>query len=85
MYRELAVLPFASSILSFVFAFFVFKRYLSRRGPDLLLWGIGMLFQGVGGALYLREFLSAILVFVGFIWAVTPMQVAGALAAAPAS
>ncbi len=45
----LAVLPFASSILSFVFAFFVFKRYLSRRGPYLLLWGIGMVFYGIGG------------------------------------
>jgi hypothetical protein len=45
----LAVLPFASSILSFVFAFFVFKRYLRRRGPYLLLWGIGMVFYGIGG------------------------------------
>ncbi len=43
------VLPFASSILSFVFAFFVFKRYLNRRGPYLLLWGIGMVFYGIGG------------------------------------
>lgn len=42
-------LPFASSLLSFVFAFFVFKRYLSRRGPYLLLWGIGMVFYGIGG------------------------------------
>ena len=43
------VLPFASSILSFIFAFLVFKRYLSRRGPYLLLWGIGMVFYGIGG------------------------------------
>jgi hypothetical protein len=46
---SLNLLPFASSILSFVFAFFVFKRYLRRRGPYLLLWGFGMVFYGIGG------------------------------------
>jgi hypothetical protein len=44
-----AFLPFASSLVSFIFAFFVFKRYISRRGPHLLLWGIGMVFYGIGG------------------------------------
>ena len=44
-----AFLPFASSLVSFIFAFLVFKRYLSRRGPHLLLWGIGMVFYGIGG------------------------------------
>jgi len=43
------VLPFLSFLLSFVFAFFVFKRYLIRRGLHLLLWGIGMVFYGIGG------------------------------------
>ncbi len=43
------LLPFISSIVSFVFAFFVLKRYLVRRGPHLLLWGIGMVFYGIGG------------------------------------
>jgi hypothetical protein len=43
------VLPFLSFLLSFVFAFFVFKRYLVRKGLHLLLWGIGMVFYGIGG------------------------------------
>jgi hypothetical protein len=43
------LLPFASCMVSFIFAFFVFKRYRSRRGPHLLLWGIGMIFYGIGG------------------------------------
>ncbi len=42
-------LPFLSSLISFVFAYFVFKRYVSRRGPHLLLWGVGMIFYGIGG------------------------------------
>jgi hypothetical protein len=42
-------LPFISSLTSFVFALFIFKRYLVRRGPHLLLWGIGMVFYGIGG------------------------------------
>ena len=44
-----ALLPFASFVVSFIFAFFVFKRYWVRRGPHLLLWGIGMVFYGIGG------------------------------------
>ena len=43
------LLPFASCIISFVFAFLVFKRYRARRGPHLLLWGIGMVMYGIGG------------------------------------
>ncbi len=42
-------LPLLSSIVSFVFAFFVFKRYKARKGNHLLLWGIGMIFYGIGG------------------------------------
>jgi hypothetical protein len=49
MTAVLRMLPFASSAVSFVFAFFVFRRYLVRRGPHLLLWGIGMVFYGIGG------------------------------------
>jgi hypothetical protein len=41
-------LPFISCIVAFVFAAFVFRRYLVRRGPHLLLWGIGIVFYGVG-------------------------------------
>ena len=44
-----ALLPFASFVISFIFAFFVFKRYWVRRGPHLLLGGIGMVFYGIGG------------------------------------
>jgi hypothetical protein len=43
------VLPFTSAAISFLFAIFVFRRYLIRRGPHLLLWGIGMVFYGLGG------------------------------------
>jgi len=43
------LVPLASSIVSFVFAFFVFKRYMERKGTYQLLWGIGMIFYGIGG------------------------------------
>lgn len=43
------LLPFTSSLISFIFAYFVLKRYLERRGLHLLLWGIGMIFYGIGG------------------------------------
>jgi hypothetical protein len=45
----LTLIPLASSILSFVFAGLVFRRYARRRGPYLLLWGIGMTFYAIGG------------------------------------
>ena len=44
-----SVLPFVSAVLSFVFAFLVFRRYLRRHGTYLLLWGIGLVFYGLGG------------------------------------
>jgi hypothetical protein len=43
------LLPLTSSVLSFVFAFLVFRRYLWRRRPHLLVWAIGLLFYGIGG------------------------------------
>jgi hypothetical protein len=43
------VLPFISATVSFVFAALIFRRYAIRRGPHLLLWGIGMLMYGLGG------------------------------------
>ena len=43
------ILPFLSFVLSLVFAFFVFRRYLRRRGLHLLVWSIGMVFYGIGG------------------------------------
>lgn len=42
-------LPFISSLISFIFAYFVLKRYTEKRGTHLLLWGIGMVFYGVAG------------------------------------
>jgi len=42
-------LPLLSSIVSFLFAYFIFRRYFARRGPHLLLWGIGMVLYGIGG------------------------------------
>lgn len=42
-------LPLLSSLISFVFAFYVLKRYTERKGTHLLLWGIGTLFYGIGG------------------------------------
>ncbi|GAB4426180.1 MAG: hypothetical protein Kow002_15540 [Anaerolineales bacterium] len=41
--------PLASSIISFVFAFFVLKRYFERKGLHLLFWGLGTVFYGIGG------------------------------------
>ena len=43
------VLPLISGIVSFVFASLILRRYLVRRGLHLLLWGIGMIFYGIGG------------------------------------
>ncbi len=44
-----SALPFLSSIISFVFAAFVFQRYARRRRSHLLLWGLGLVFYGIGG------------------------------------
>jgi hypothetical protein len=43
------VVPFISAIVSFIFAFFIFKRYADKKRPHLLLWGLGMIFYGIGG------------------------------------
>jgi hypothetical protein len=43
------LIPFLSSSISFVFAAIIFQRYWQRRGLHLLLWGIGMIFYGIGG------------------------------------
>ena len=41
-------IPFASGIVSFIFAALVLRRYLARSGSHLLLWTIGMAFYGIG-------------------------------------
>ena len=43
------VVPFTSAIISFIFSFVIFKRYAEKRRPHLLLWGLGMVFYGLGG------------------------------------
>jgi len=42
-------LPFLASLVSFIFAGFIFRRYVQRKGMHLLLWGIGLVFYGIGG------------------------------------
>jgi len=44
-----SILPLLSGVISFVFAFFVLKRYAERKGAYLLVWGIGTIFYGIGG------------------------------------
>jgi MFS family permease len=43
------LVPLLSSIISFIFAVVLFKRYSDRGGAHLLLWGIGMVFFCIGG------------------------------------
>ncbi|WP_299026904.1 hypothetical protein [uncultured Thermanaerothrix sp.] len=43
------VLPFLSSAVSLLFALLVLWRFMRKRGPHHLLWGIGMLFYAIGG------------------------------------
>ncbi|RME83141.1 MAG: hypothetical protein D6775_08935 [Caldilineae bacterium] len=47
----LGILPLISSLVTFVFAYFVFKRWGQRRRLHLLFWGIGLIFYGIGGAM----------------------------------
>lgn len=42
------VLPFISTLVVFVFAFFVLQRYRERGGMHTLLWGIGFVMYGLG-------------------------------------
>jgi hypothetical protein len=41
-------LSYLSTLVTFAFAFSVFNRYRQKRGPHLLLWGIGLVFYGLG-------------------------------------
>ncbi len=42
-------LPFLASFVSFVFAAVVLRRFFYRKGAHLLLWGVGLIFYGIGG------------------------------------
>jgi hypothetical protein len=41
-------IPVLSTLVTFAFAGAVFRRYLLRRGPHLLMWTIGLLWYGLG-------------------------------------
>jgi hypothetical protein len=41
-------IPVLSTLVTFIFAIAVFNRYRFKRGNHLLLWGIGLLFYGLG-------------------------------------
>ena len=61
------LLPFASTVIMLVFALSVLQRYLVRRNPAFLFWGVGLLMFGSG------SFAEAFLVLawspvVFFIW-----------------
>jgi hypothetical protein len=43
------VLPFISSALSFILAFVILMRFVVKKGAHQLLWGLGMLYYGIGG------------------------------------
>ncbi len=68
-------LPFASSLLSFVFAIFLFDQWRERRRPYQLVWAIGMLWYGIsagteflGGAFGWGEALYRVWYLIGAIW-----------------
>jgi len=44
------ILPILSSALSLVCAVFILRRFTERKGFHLLVWGIGILMYGIGGA-----------------------------------
>ncbi len=41
-------IPIFSTLVTFAFAIAVFRRYLLRHGPHLLIWTIGLLWYGIG-------------------------------------
>jgi hypothetical protein len=41
-------LPFASTLVVFVFAYLVLRRFAEKGGLHLLLWGIGLIMYGLG-------------------------------------
>src|SRR5574341_2571131 len=43
-----AVLPFISTAIMFAFTAFVLQRYIARRSPHFLFWGLGLAMFGAG-------------------------------------
>jgi hypothetical protein len=42
------VIPVFSTLVTFAFAFAVFRRYQYKHGPHLLMWTIGLIWYGLG-------------------------------------
>lgn len=42
------IIPFFSTVITFIFAAAVFARYRRRKGTHLLMWGIGLVLYGLG-------------------------------------
>ena len=42
------ILPFFSTLVTFIFAVSVFNRYRYKHGPHLLMWTIGLVWYGLG-------------------------------------
>jgi hypothetical protein len=42
------ILPILSTLVTFSFAVAVFRRYLLRRGPHLMMWTFGLVWYGLG-------------------------------------
>jgi hypothetical protein len=41
-------IPYLSTLVTFIFAIAVFRRYQYKKGPHLLFWGIGLILYGLG-------------------------------------
>jgi hypothetical protein len=68
-------LPFASSLLSFIFAIFLLDQWRERRRPYQLVWAVGMLWYGLsagteflGGAFGWGDALYRVWYLIGAIW-----------------
>lgn len=69
------VLPFTSSLLSFVFAYLLYEQWRERRRPYQLVWMLGMLWYGIsagtefiGGAFGWSEGLYRVWYLVGAVY-----------------
>jgi hypothetical protein len=43
------ILPFISTVLSFILAFVILKRFVEKKSAHQLFWGLGMICYGIGG------------------------------------
>jgi hypothetical protein len=42
------IIPYLSTLVTFIFVVAVFRRYPYKKGTHLLFWGIGLIFYGLG-------------------------------------